>query len=281
MTADARIGGLFVYPVKGCAAVSLAEAIVTRRGLQHDRRWAVTTPTGRVLTQREVAALGKLRCWFNADGSLGLMAGAERLDAPQPGTGHDFRVRVWSDDVGAEAYDDPVDDALSALLEQPVRLVHFPEGAHRACDPHYATAAETAFADGFPLLITSEATLVWLDERLLEIGGLPVPMSRFRPNIVLEGVPVNAEDEHQRLTAQDGLVVDLVKPCDRCVVTTIDQETATPDGDQPLALLRQIRRHPLMRQPVFGQNGVPKLAPGATGRLRVGQQVRLEGSART
>lgn len=280
MTAEARIGGLFTYPVKGCAAVPLAEATVTRRGLAHDRRWAVATPTGRVLTQREVPELARLHCWFTGDGALGLMVEGKRFEAPTPGTGAPFRVKVWSDDVEAEAFGGDLDEALSALIARPARLVHFPEDAHRPCDATIAPGAETGFADGYPILVTNEATLVWLDERLLETGGLPVPMSRFRPNLVLEGAPTNAEDEHERLAA-DGLVLDLVKPCDRCVVTTIDQETGTPDGDQPLALLRRLRLHPVLRRPVFGQNAVPKLAPGTTATLAVGQVVRLEGSAHT
>ncbi len=278
MTAGARIGGLFVYPVKGGAAVPLAEAKVTRRGLAHDRRWAVATTSGRVLTQREVPQLARIRCWLNGDDALGMMVQGERFAMPTPGTGFPEVVRVWGDDVVAEAYGGALDNALTDLAGRPVRLVHFPETSHRSCDPAVTADAETGFADGFPILVTNEATLVWLDERLLEVGGLPVPMSRFRPNIVLEGAPPNAEDEHLRITAGD-LTLELVKPCERCVVTTIDQATGTPDGDQPLATLRRLRRHPMLRTPVFGQNAVPRLPTDETRMLKVGDAVRLEGPA--
>lgn len=278
MAATARIGGLFVYPVKGGAAVPVAESVVSRRGLAHDRRWAVATDTGRVLTQREYAQLARIHAWIDHDGALGFQIEGERFEAPEAGSGRREAVRVWGDTVEAEAYDGRIDTALSELLGRRVRLVHFPDDTTRPCDPQIAPGAETAFADGYPILLTNEATLVWLDEKLVELGAFPVPMSRFRPNVVLTGAAANAEDEHSRLVA-DGLVMELVKSCERCVVTTIDQETGTPDGDQPLAALRRLRLHPLLRQPVFGQNAVPLLAPGETGRLEVDASVTLEGSA--
>jgi uncharacterized protein YcbX len=261
--------------------VPLAEAALTRRGLAHDRRWAVATTSGRILTQREVPALARLHAWLEPDGGVGLIVEGRRLMVPAPGTGEPFRVRVGNDDVEAEAYATPIDTALEALLGRPARLVHFPETAHRASDPHVAADAETAFADGFALLVTNEASLVWLDERLFELGGFPVPMSRFRPNIVLTEAAPFAEDEHDRLALADGTALDLVKPCERCLVTTIDQETGTPDGDQPLAALRRLRFHPILKKPVFGQNAVPRLAAGVTSTLRVGDPVTLLGSART
>ncbi len=279
MTAAARISGLFVYPLKGGAAVPLAEATITRRGLAFDRRWAAATPTGRVLTQRETPRLAKIHAWIDAHGQLGFMIAGERFAAPEPGSGTRRPARVWQDDVEVEAYSGALDEALSHQLGQEAILVHFPDDQHRACDPQVARDAETGFADGYPILVTNEATLVWLDEKLMELGGWPVPMSRFRPNIVLDGAAANAEDEHERLEFENGAVLDLVKPCDRCIVTTIDQETGEPDGDQPLAALRRLRRHPILRQPVFGQNAVPRLADGASTRVHVGHKVTLSGSA--
>ena len=281
MSATARIGGLFVYPVKGGAAVPLAEATVTRRGLDHDRRWAVATRDGRVLTQREHPELARIHGWFDKSGKLGLHFMGERFVVPEPGSGERRPARVWSDDVEAEAYGGPLDAALSELVGRPVQLVFFPDDVTRSCDPHVAPAAETGFADGFPVLVTNEATLAWLDEKLLELGGFPVPMSRFRPNIVLTDAPVNAEDEHAGLTIAGGAAFDLVKSSERCIVTTIDQERGEPDGDQPLAALRRFRLHPLMKKPVFGQNAVPRLAPGETAHLEIGAAVTLEGSAAT
>ena len=104
-------------------------------------------------------------------------------------------------------------------------------------------------------------------------------MDRFRPNLVIADAPCNAEDEHATLTIADRVTFQLVSSCTRCIVTTIDQETGEILDDQPLAALRRLRRHPLLRQPVFGQNAVAKLAAGERVHIRVGDPVRLEGSA--
>ena len=279
MSASGTVSGLYVYPLKGGAAVPLAETEVTALGFRFDRRWAVVGPTGRVLTQREHPKLARVHAWITKAGTLGLNVEGRRFDAPVPGSGARGPVRIWNDEVEAEIYDAPVDAALSHQLGAPVRLVHFPDDVVRACDPHVAPGATTAFADGFPILVTNEATLVWLDERLVELGAEPVPMDRFRPNLVIADVPFNAEDEHATLTVADRVAFQLVSSCTRCVVTTIDQETGEILDDQPLSALRKLRRHPLLRQPVFGQNAVARLDAGETARIRVGDAVELTGSA--
>ena len=281
MSATATVAGLYVYPLKGGAAVPLAETEVTALGFRFDRRWAVVGPTGRVLTQREHPKLARVHAWITRAGTLGLNIEGERFDAPEPGSGVREPVRIWSDEVEAEAYAGAVNEALSHQLGAPVRLVHFPDDVLRACDPHVAPGASTAFADGFPVLVTNEATLVWLDERLVEIGAEPVPMDRFRPNLVIADAPFNAEDEHATLTVADRVTFRLVSSCTRCIVTTIDQETGEILDDQPLAALRSLRRHPLLKQPIFGQNAVAQLGVDEHARIRVGDAVVLEGSAAT
>jgi hypothetical protein len=279
MSATARVSGLYIYPLKGGAAVPLAETEVSALGLRFDRRWAVVSPTGRVLTQREHPSLARVHAWITGADTLGFNVEGVRFDAPEPGSGTREPVRIWNDEVEAEVYAVALNEALSQLLAAPVRLAHFPDDAVRACDPHVAPGASTAFADGFPVLVTNEATLIWLDERLVEIGAEPVPMDRFRPNLVIADAPFNAEDEHATLTVADRVTFQLVSSCTRCVVTTIDQETGEVHGDQPLAALRTLRRHPLLKQPVFGQNAVAQVAAGETVAIRVGDPVRLEGSA--
>jgi len=279
MTATATVGGLYVYPLKGGAAVSLAEVEVTPWGFRHDRRWAVVSPTGRVLTQREHPALARIHAWISSDGTLGLDIEGVRFDAPRPGTGAPATVRIWRDDVAAEIHDGAVAEALSERLGTPVRLAHFPDDGERPCDPDVAPDAATAFADGYPVLVTNEATLSWLDERLVEIGAEPVPMARFRPNLVLADTEPHVEDEHATLTVAGGVRLGLVQSCTRCVVTTIDQETGEGHGDQPLAGLRTWRRHPLLKKPVFGQNAVPRLEGAASPRIRIGDPVALTGPA--
>ncbi|TVQ38538.1 MAG: MOSC domain-containing protein [Geminicoccaceae bacterium] len=277
-----RIAGLFVYPIKGCAAVPLASAALEAKGLAHDRRYAVVTPSGRVLTQREHPALARIHCSIGAEGGLRVQIEGVRFDVDEAGVAAPLTARVWGDEVLALPVEGPVGEALADLVGAPVKLVRFAPEARRACDPTVAPlGAETAFADGFPVLVTNESSLVVLDEWLLERGAEPVGMDRFRPNVVLADMPAWAEDDHDRLVVAGGAMLDLVKPCDRCIVTTIDQETGEPHGDQPLAMLRQMRLHPILRKPVFGQNAVPRLAPGETAVLTVGARAELVGSART
>ncbi len=276
-----RIAGLFVYPIKGCAAVPMASAVLERQGFAHDRRHAVTTPSGRVLTQREHPALARIHCSVGHDGTLRVQVAGERFDVPERVDGPATTVRVWRDAVGAVLIEGGVAEALSDLLGAPARLVRFADDARRPCDPAIAPpGAETAFADGYPVLVANEASLVLVDEWLLECGAEPVAMDRFRPNLVLADMPAWAEDDHDRVEIEGGAVLLLVKPCDRCVVTTIDQEAGEPHGDQPLAVLRRRRLHPVLRKPVFGQNAVPLVDGDEPVTVRVGAVAALVGSAR-
>ena len=152
----------------------------------------------------------------------------------------------------------------------------YDETTRRPCDPAYAPeGAHTAFADGFPLLVTSEGSLEALNLALEVVGAAPVPMSRFRPNLVLSGAPEGAEDRCRGLLVGEDVRLDLVKPCDRCVVTTIDQASGVRTGPEPLATLGRVRRNPRTKGAWFGQNAVPRLPGGAAARLRVGAACRL------
>lgn len=276
------IGGLFIYPIKGCHAVAVGETTLHSTGLQHDRRWALATPSGRVLTQREAAKLATARPGINPDGHVDVQIDGQRLPLGEPTADQPFEVQIFKDRVLGHRQDGDVAQAFSDLLGREAVLVHFPASTERACDPTFAPpSAHTLFADGFPLLVTATSSLVWLDEHLLELGAEPVPMDRFRPNIVLDETPAYAEDEHSDVivqTANASIRLELVKPCTRCVVTTIDQESGIDHGDQPLSALKRLRRHPIMRQPIFGQNAVPDLADDAQAVLRIGDAVTLTGS---
>lgn len=274
----ATVAGLFVYPVKGCAGTALASARVLERGLEHDRRWMVVTPEGRFLTQRELPALAPVRPTVDDAGALRLALpdGTDLLLPPEE-QGEPLHVRVWRDEIDALAPSPDADAALTRHLGRPVRLVRFPESARRACDePEFAPeGSHTAFADGYPILVTTEASLDELNAALLERGADPVPMSRFRPNIVLAGPPTRAEDGARRLRLAGGLELLLVKPCDRCIVTTVDQDTGERTGPEPMATLKRIRRNPRTGGVVFGQNAVAVLPAGAIGRVTVGERGEL------
>lgn len=267
----ARIAGLFIYPIKGCGGIALESARLTERGLQHDRRWMIVDPGGRFRTQRELPKLATIRLRPVGD-EFGLRIG----DAPEfrlaaGGGGDPVPVRVWRDPVQAAAVDPAIDRALTAWLGAPMRLVHFPDEVVRPCDPEFAPpGSHTGFADGFPLLVTSAGSLAELNDELRAVEAGPVPMDRFRPNVVLAEVPAGAEDRHAALELAEGSRLDFVKACDRCIVTTIDQASGIRTGDEPLTTLKRFRRNPRTGKPRFGQNAVPRLAAGATPRLTVG-----------
>jgi uncharacterized protein len=267
-----RIAGLFVYPVKGCAGIALDVAEVTQRGLAHDRRWMLVDRDGEAVTQREAPRLATLRA-VPVDGRLHLsLGGAGELALPIADEGLPVPAVVWGDRIAALAVDVAADRALSDWLGLAVRLVRFPEAAIRPCDlDHAPPGSHTGFADGFPLLVTSEGSLEALNMALAE----PVPMSRFRPNLVLAEVPAGAEDRCGSILTEGGLGLDLVKTCDRCVVTTIDQDRGVKTGKEPLATLARLRRNPRTGGAWFGQNAVPRLARGESARLRLGESCTL------
>jgi uncharacterized protein YcbX len=274
----ATVTGLFVYPVKGCAGVALTSARVLERGLEHDRHWMVVTPAGRFLTQRELPALARVRPTVDASSSLRLsLPDGTDLPLPPGDQGEPLRVRVWRDEVDALAPSPEVDAALTRHLGRPVRLVRFPDTTRRACDePEFAPeGSHTAFADGYPILVTSEGSLDELNAALLERDAALVPMTRFRPNIVLAGLPTRAEDHAPRLRFEGGLELLLVKPCDRCAVTTVDQETGERVGPEPISTLKRIRRNPRTGGVVFGQNAVAALPGGGADRVTVGEGCEL------
>lgn len=272
MGVAARVSGLFVYPVKGGAAIPVDDWPLTARGLLHDRRWMIVDAAGRYLSQRVLPRLATLTPKL-ADGELRLeVEGAEIAVVPLADAGEPCEVEVWADRVSALAPDPAADRALSGWLDRPVRLVRFPEPETRACSPEFAPpGSHTAFADGFPLLVTSEASLAELNAAL----AVPVPMARFRPNLVIAGAPPRAEDRAAALELGGAGRLLLVKPCDRCVVTTVDQATGRRAGKEPLATLARLRRNPRTGGAWFGQNAVPELSAGTAPRLRAGAACRL------
>jgi len=261
-----RITGLFTYPVKSCGAIAHEAVELEARGLAWDRRWMVVDEAGRLLTQRERPRLALVRPAV-AGGVLLLHApGRPPLPVPlqrdrQPAC----RVQVWEDTC--EAWDEGPEAAgwLDAHLGRPVRLVRMTDDWVRPVDPDYAPpATRTGFADAFPLLVACESSLAELNRRLSAAGKAPVPMSRFRPNLVLDGAEPFAEDGWRTLTVE-GVTFDLVKPCARCTTTTVDQaKGSVPDTAEPLATLAAFRREG--SKVLFGQNAVHR-GPGT---LRLG-----------
>jgi uncharacterized protein YcbX len=261
---DLRLASLHIYPVKSCGGLSPADWEVDDFGLRHDRRWMIVTPAGDFITQREQPRLALVRPAL-ADGSLVLRApGMPELALPLvPAARERITVQVWGDITQGVPVSAESAEWLSRFLGEPVRLVWMPGDVIRQTDPEYALGHRVSFADGFGFLLIGEASLAELNRRLAK----PLPMNRFRPNLVVSGADPFAEDGWRELRV-GGLELAVVKPCARCVTTTTDQETAER-GVEPLKALAMFRKR--NGQVMFGQNLVHR----GTGRIAVGAAVQV------
>lgn len=256
--------GLYRYPLKSAAAECLDAATVEPRGLAGDRRWMVVDADGRFVTGRQHARLPLVRARVEGDDLLLAATGMPELRVSPAPEQPRIAVTVWKDRVDAQPADHAADAWISGFLGQPARLVHMDMAAHRAVDPGYARPGdEVSFADGFPLLAISQASLDGLNARL----GQPVSMLRFRPNLVIGGTTPHAEDGWRRVRIGE-VEFDVVKPCTRCVFTTVDPERGERDpSGEPLRTLLGYRRGPT--GVTFGQNLIPR----GNGTLRLGDAV--------
>lgn len=259
-----QLASIHVYPVKAAAGCEVAEWEVDRFGLRHDRRFMLVDPEGLFVTQREEPRLALLRPHVEGDAlRLEAPGAGERALALAPRRGEELRVRIWSAELRALAPEPDVDRWLSEFLGRPLRLVHLPETSFRRIDARYVPERRpTSFTDGFPFLVIAQASLDALNRRLAR----PLPMDRFRPNLVIGAAEPFAEDGWERIRI-GSLTLALVKPCARCSVTTTDQARGERDGDEPLRTLAQFRRRGGAVH--FGQNAVHD----EPGRLRRGLPV--------
>lgn len=262
---------IFIYPVKSLAGIALQEAQVELRGLRHDRRWMVTDMEGRFVTQREIGHMARIGTDIREDG-LWLFDRRRPEDTVQVPFFSDnkivpqLEVRVWGDVCAGYATTQAADAWLSEHLGQALRLVYMPDTVQRHTDARYAPAGQfVSYADGFPFLLIGEASLDDLNRRLEQ----PVPMDRFRPNFVFEGGQPYEEDDWSDFWV-GGVPFRGVKPCGRCVMTTINQDT-TERLPEPLRTLATYRMRD--KSIKFGQNVIwtgEEMAP-----VRVGDVVRV------
>jgi uncharacterized protein YcbX len=271
---NAQLLSIHVHPVKAFRGVSPRQAVVEPWGLAGDRRWMLVDDGGRVVTQRQQPRLATAAAELLPGGGVRLSApGAEPLTVPVPRPSGAVPVEIFRDKVEAvPAEDASVHAWCSAFLGADVRLVHMADpAACRPVDPRFALPGETvSFADGYPLLVTTTASLDALNSLIAQgehADEGPLPMNRFRPNVVVTGTEAWAEDGWSRVSIGE---VDfrVARKCGRCVVTTTDQGSAER-GKEPLHTLGLHRRVDGML--AFGQNLVP-LSPGT---IRVGDPVRV------
>ncbi|HUF34951.1 MAG TPA: MOSC N-terminal beta barrel domain-containing protein [Gemmatimonadales bacterium] len=253
-----------VYPIKSAGGFAAASWPVDDFGLRYDRRWMVVDREGEGLTQREHPRLALAGTLIEGDRLQVTAPGRAPLDLPlEPAGAGATTARVWGDTCASYGMGERAARWFSDLLGVPCGLVYMPEETRRPADPAYAPAGtRVSYVDGFPFLLLSEASLADLNARLPD----PVPMNRFRPNLVITGGPAYVED---RLGAFRIGTMDLeaVKPCDRCVLVTTDQLTAER-GPEPLRTLASYRK--AHGKVLFGQNVIHR----GPGRLTVGDALR-------
>ncbi len=265
-----RIASLHCYPLKSGGGVDVEQTALTAAGLLNDRSWMLVTPAGRFLTQRELPRLALVRPRLTATELVLEAPACEPLVVSLRDPGTAVPVVVWGDtcmafDAGAAAA-----TWLQAFLERECRLVRFDPQRRRLSARAWTgeLEAENQFSDGFPVLVISQASLADLNSRLER----PLPMNRFRPNIVVEGLEAYDEDRIAELY-DDTMTLRLVKACTRCRITTTDQETAVLDGEEPLRTLKRYRFDTTLHGVIFGQNAIVIRGAGST--LRRGQGLKV------
>ncbi|MGW3077660.1 MULTISPECIES: MOSC domain-containing protein [unclassified Kitasatospora] len=278
-----HLTGLHVYPVKSMYRLSPESAVVHPWGLAGDRRWMLADATGRFVSQREHPTLGQIRAALLPDGVLTLTApDGSRIEVPAPAVASGDAladVEVWGTRFHAAQAAEEAHRWIAEHLGD-YRLVYLDDPRARPVDPEYGAAGDrVSMADGFPLLLTTTASLDRLNELIAAEhpdGHETLPMERFRPSVVVGGAEPWAEDTWRRIRI-GSVTFKVVKPCGRCVVTTTDQETGERRGKEPLRTLA--KHHRLMNKAAFGQNLIPERPAGvegdALGTLRLGDEVEV------
>lgn len=273
----ARITGLFIHPVKSMRALAVDEARLTPTGLAGDRHWMVVGDDGRFVTQRECPGLATIDARLEEGRLVLAAAGQGEIGVPRGGEGGArVRTEVWGDACEALSEGREVGAWLTAALasRRPLRLVRMAPGYRRPQrhPDRFGADTTTVFADSAPLLIASEASLEALNRELRARGHDPVPMDRFRPNVVVAGLPPLAE-HGLRVLAHERYRLGLRYPRERCVVTTLDQRTGQRDpAGEPFRTLRDFNPMPgSLRAPAFAQLAVIESGSGA--RIAVGDRL--------
>lgn len=259
-----HIKSLHIYPVKSARGISLQTAQVKPRGLAGDRRFMLVNADGGFITQREHPKLALL-CTRQIDGGIALKWPKHdwmdvAFPSPYPSQGNRMQVTVWRSSVNAAHIEGNINAALSAWLGRPVSLVFMDESAERLANPKWTPVpSQVSFADGYPILITNTASLTALNNHIINTGGKALSMDRFRPNIVVDCDIPWAEDTWGSLQMGD-VILDLVKPCARCVITSIDQSTGAKHKKTALAALKNLHPSTDPKNPgvLFGWNAVPR-----------------------
>jgi len=277
----ATLTQLILYPIKSCAGMPVPAATLLDAGLAaqgvHDREWMVVTDDGQFLTQREFPRMALVRPWPEGEALRVRMDGQPDLVLPLAWRETDTprQVRIWDDLVDAADCGDAAARWFSEALGTACRLVRFRRDVQRPTSVKWTggVPSQTRFADGYPLLLIGQASLDDLNLRLAAAGRAPLPMDRFRPNLVVDGLDAFEEDYLEALH-DDAVAIRPVKPCARCPIPSIDQHTGIP-GPDPLDILQSYRANARMEGAVcMGMNCI--VVRGAGMELHVGQVLDAE-----
>ena len=262
-----KISQIVYYPVKSLGAISVSEIKLDRFGVENDRRFMLIDQNGKFISQRTHPKLSLVSAELEAGGLVVSNLDFGRLEFPYALFKHQVSVQVWSDTVVAKCIDPSYTAELSRWLGQSVRMVYLEASGRRQVDREFFEQDQNVnFADAFPLLLTNSASLSDLNDKLEQ----SVPMSRFRPNIVFEGDKAFQEDDWRKVSIS-GIDFDVVKPCSRCAMTTINEKGEV--GKEPLKTLATYRKNEF--GVCFGQNLVHR----AHGVLKVGDVLTVKESA--
>ncbi len=255
-----------IFPVKSLGGISLETSTIDRRGLRNDRRWLLVDRTGMFLTQREHRQMALVK-FERSEDKFTAAANGDAFEFPiEISEGENIEVQIWNDSANALVLSKAADEWFSNFLGVDCRLVFMPEGSERHVNKNYAVRETdvVSFVDGYPFMLIGEASLTDLNSRLSE----KLPMNRFRPNFVVSGSDAFAEDHWKQIRIGETLF-NIVKPCARCVIPTIDQQTAIA-SKEPTKTLSEYRKFD--GKILFGQN---LIAENFGGTVSVGDEVEI------
>jgi len=262
-----KITAIYLYPVKSLGGISLQEATAEKRGLEYDRRWMLTDESGVFLSQRELPEMALLQPAIE-NGHLVIRHRGkplEPLSIPlDPASyGEPRTVTIWDDNCAAVHVSEDADTWFREALNSPCHLVYMPDNSVRPVNPDYALPGDmVSFADGYPFLVLGESSMAFLNDKL----ETPLSIGRFRPNFVFSGASPHEEDTWKRFSIGQ-VQFRGTKPCGRCQIPTIDQETLI-QSKEPTATLAKYRRYGY--KIIFGMNVCLDGSPGV---VRVGEEV--------
>lgn len=259
------LSALNIYPIKSCKGIALNSVTIGKKGPGLDRRWVIVDANGRFMSQRQFHQLALVETQLEGNSLVIQIPNEKPCRCPIAEKGQMREVTVWNDTCLAVDQGDEAAEKLSRFLQTDCRLVYMPDTTFRQVNQKYAPSEndDVGFADGYPFLLISEASLDDINSRLTS----PVPMNRFRPNLVIRGCKSFEEDSWSEIRIGE-IHFKIAKPCSRCIVTTIDQNTGIK-GTEPLQMLATYRKQE--KGIMFGQNIIHK----NLGTLTVGAPVEI------